>query len=192
MPLTPPALATGFVAPNLNGTGNVGISVPTWSMGLAIGVCQFLTAEAKVSTIDAGLLGAGTSLMPMIVPTPLLQSSLFTSFAGLSLAGIKLPLFLVGLTTGLISGWSALAMLQCVHPSVGTGSGVARISGPTAVPAIMEGFSAVSMTGDGPAQVAQAIGQALDMTFASFVTPVVIVGSPSTAGSTGVGTGMVI
>ena len=193
MPLNPPALSTGFIAPNLASTGNLGVGVPKFSLGMAIGVCQFLTIESKVTTIDVGTAGAGTSIIPLIVPTPLVQTSLITGFTSLGILGSLAPLFIQGLTNGLVTGWVSLALLQTNHPGVGVGTGVARIIGPTAVPAITQGFAAVGMIGDGPAKVAQAIGSALDMVFASFTQPgIPIVGSPSIVAASGVGFGSVI
>lgn len=193
MPLNPPALAGGFVAPNLISTGNIGIGVPKFSLGVAIGVCQFLTLQSKVTTVDAGTLGVGTSIIPLIVPFPLVLTSLTTGFASQGILGPLAPPFLQGLATGLTTGWLSLALLQTNHPSVGVGAGVARIVAPTAVPAMTQGFSAVGMVGDGPAKTARAIGSALDMIFASFIQPgIPIVGSPSIVGGAGVGFGSVL
>jgi hypothetical protein len=193
MPLNPPALAAGFITPNLISTGNLGTGVPKFALGLSMGVCQFLTIESKVTTVDAGTLGVGTGIIPLIVPNPLVQSSLVTGFVSVGILGTLAPLFIQGLTTGLCTGWLALALLQTNHPTVGVGAGVARITGPTAVPAMLAGFSAVGMTGIGPTKMAQAIGTALDMVFASFVQPgIPIVGTPSIVGSSGVGFGTVI
>ena len=193
MPLNPPSLATGFIAPNLASTGNLGIGVPKFSLGLAIGVCQFLTIQSKVMTIDAGTAGAGTSIIPLIVPTPLVQTSLVTGFSSQGILGTLAPLFIQGVTNGLVTGWVSLALLQTNHPGVGVGAGVARIVGPTAIPAITQGFAAVGMVGDGPAKVARAIGSGLDMVFASFIQPgIPIVGSPSIVPASGVGFGSVL
>jgi hypothetical protein len=148
---------------------------------------------AKVTTVDAGTLGAGTGIIPLIVPTPLVLTSLTTGFASSGILGVLAPKLIVGLATGLTSGWLALALLQTVHPTVGVGTGVARIVGPSAVPALIGGFAAVGMVGDGPTRIARAIATGLDITFASFVQlGLPIVGSPSPVGSAGVGIGTVI
>ena len=192
MPLNPPTLATGFIAPNLLATGNIGTGMPKFAMGVAIGVCQFLTVQAKVATVDAGTLGVGTSIMPLIVPTPLLQGALFSGFSSMGILGPMAPLLITGLTNGLVTGWLALALLQTNHPGIGTGSGLARIVGPTAVPAMIGGFASMGMVGDGPVKTATAIGIGLDITFSSFVEPIPIVGSASPVGGAGVGFGTVI
>lgn len=192
MPLNPPTLATGFIAPNLLATGNIGAGMPKFAMGVAIGVCQFLTSQAKVVTVDVGTLGVGTSIMPLIVPNPLLQGALFAGFASMGILGPMAPLVITGLTNGLVTGWVVLALLQTNHPLIGTGAGVARIVAPTAVPAMIGGFTSMGMLGDGPIKTATAIGIALDITFTTFVEPIPIVGPPSPVGGSGVGFGTVI
>jgi hypothetical protein len=164
-----------------------------FSLGIAIGVCQYLTVQSKVLTVDVGTLGVGTSIIPMIVPNPLLQTSLTSGFASAGLMGVMAPKAILGITNGLTTGWVALALLQTNHPTVGVGTGVARIVGPSAVPAMISGFAAAGMSGDGPSRIARAIGAGLDMTFASFVQiGIPIVGAGSPVGSSGVGLGTVI
>lgn len=191
MPLNPPTLATGFIAPNLLATGNIGAGMPKLAMGVAIGVCQYL-AQAKVVTVDVGTLGVGTSIMPLIVPNPLLQGALFAGFASMGILGPMAPLVITGLTNGLVTGWVVLALLQTNHPLIGTGAGVARIVAPTAVPAMIGGFASMGMIGDGPVKTATAIGIALDSTFAAFVEPIPIVGPSAPVSGAGVGFGTVI
>lgn len=191
--LNPPALASGFIVPNVMSTGNLGMGVPTFAKGVAIGVCQYLTVHSRVMTVDVGTLGAGTSIIPLMVPSPLLISSVTAGFASSGILGTMAPKLIAGLATGLATGWLALALLQSIHPTVGVGTGVARIVGPTAVPAMIAGFAAAGMVGDGPTRIARAIGTGLDMTFASFVQlGVPIVGAPAPTGSSGVGLGVVL
>ena len=193
MPLNPPALSAGFIAPNLISTGNLGTGVPKLAMGIAIGVCQYLTVQSKVTSVDVGTAGAGATFFPLIVPPPLLLGALTSAFAGTGILGVAAPQFIAGLTTAFTTGWTALAFLQITHPTVGVGAGVAKIVGPSAVTAMITGFSAMGMAGPGPAKMATAIGIGLDTTFASFVQLAVpIVGSPSIVPSTGVGFGTVI
>lgn len=193
MALNPPALAAGFLTPNMASTGNLGVGVPTFASGIANGVCQFLTTQSKVMTVDVGTLGAGTSIIPLMVPSPLVLTSLTTGFASAGILGVMAPKLISGLATGLTTGWLALALLQLMHPTVGVGTGVARIVGPSAVPAMISGFAAAGMVGDGPTKIARAIGVGLDLTFASFVQlGIPIVGAPAPTGSSGTGFGTVI
>jgi hypothetical protein len=192
MPLNPSALASGFIAPNLMAKGNLGVGVPQLARGIANGVCQYLTVQAKVMTVDAGTVGVGTSIMPLIVPSPLLLSSLTAGFVSAGILGTMAPKVIAGIATGLATGWLALALLQSNHASVGVGAGVARIVAPAATPAMILGFSSAGMAGDGPTRIARAIGTGLDMTFASFVQlGIPIVGTPAPVGSSGVGFGIV-
>jgi hypothetical protein len=190
--LNPPSLAAGFLTPNLAASGNVGPGVPKFSLGVAIGVCQYFGIYAKVTTVDTGLLGAGTSIIPLIVPNPLLQGSLLSGFASMGILGPMAPLLITGLTNGLVTGWLALALIQTNHPGIGTGAGVARIVGASAVPAMIAGLSSVGMVGEGPIKTATAIGKGLDTTFAGFVQPVPIVGAASIIGGAGIGFGSVV
>lgn len=192
MPLNPPALATGFLAPNLISVAHIGTGMPKLAMGVAVGVCNFLTLQAKVVTVDTGVLGVGTSIMPLLVPPPLLQGGLYSGFSSMGILGLMSPLTITGLTNGLVSGWAALAILQTNHPGIGVGAGVARITGPTAVPSMIAGFSSMGMVGGASAKMATAIGIALDITFASFFQPIPIVGTPSPIGGAGVGFGTVL
>ena len=186
MPLNPPTLSAAFLAPNMIATGNVGIALPKLAQGIAIGVCQYLSGQSRVVTVDAGTLGAGTSFMPLIVPTPLVLTSLTAGFASMGVLGMLAPKLISGLATGLTSGWLSLALLQSNHPTVGVGVGVARIVGPSAVAAMISGFASVGMVGDGPTKFARAIGMGLDTTFSSFVqVGIPIVGSPSPIGKVG-------
>jgi len=189
--LNPPTLATGFIAPNLLSVGNIGIGVPKLSMGIAIGICQYLTALTKVVTVDTGTLGVGIGIMPLIIPNPLLQSALFGGFSSMNILGIMAPLHITGLTNGLVTGLLALALLQTNHPTIGVGIGVAKIIAPSAIPPMIAGFASVGMIGDGPTKMATAIGIGLDTTFASFIQPIAIIGSGSPVGGAGAGFGMV-
>jgi hypothetical protein len=191
MPLNPPTLATGFLAPSLLSVGHIGTGMPKLAMAVAIGVTQFLSLQAKVTTIDTGSLGVGTSIAPLLVPPQLLQPALLTGFASTGILGPIAPLTITGLTNGLCSGWAALALLQTNHPGIGIGTGIAKITGPSAIQAMMNGFKAMSMVGGGE-KMAKAIGIALDITFTAFVEPIAIVGVPSPVGGAGVGTGTVI
>jgi hypothetical protein len=192
MPLNPASLASGFLVPSFLSVGHIGVEMPRFAMGIAIGVCQFLTTQAKVVTADVGTLGTGTSLMPLIVPFPLIQGGLVTGFAAMGVIGVMSPGTLTGIANGLVSGFLSLALLQTNHPNIGVGSGVAKVIAFSAIPSMLQGFSSMSMVNDGSVQIASAIGMALDITFASFVEPIVIVGSASPIGGAGAGFGVII
>jgi hypothetical protein len=192
MPLNPPTLASGFIAPNLLSVAHIGIGMPKLALAIAIGACQFLTIQAKVVTTDTGVLGAGTSVMPLVIPSPLLQGGLYAGFSSMGILGIMSPLTILGITNGFISGFAALALLRTNHPGIGVGTGIAKIIGPSAIPSMLLGFASMLMIGEGSIKMATAIGIGLDTTFASFIQPVPIVGAGSPVGGAGVGFGSVI
>lgn len=192
MPLNPPALASGFITPQLIASGNIGNGVSKLSMGIAIGVVQFLS-QATVTTTDVGTLGVGATVFPLIVPSPLVQAELIKGVTSLQIFGQLAPAFCQGLSLGLTTGWQALALYNIQHPGVGTGTAVAKLVAPSAVPSMLFGFSSASMTGTGPFKMARAIGTALDTTFAQFIQAgLPIVGSVSPVGGSGVGIGKII
>lgn len=192
MPLNPPALTAGFLVPNIVSTGNIGIGVPKFSQAVAVGVCNYLTIQTKITSVGTGTLGAGATIFPLIVPQPLISTSMLQGFASVGILGPMAPLLIQGLSTGLATGWLALALLNIQYPNVGVGAGVAKFVGPSAVPAMIQGFASLGMVGEGPTKTAKAIGIGLDTIFAALVLPVPIVGSPSIVPSGGVGIGMVI
>jgi hypothetical protein len=162
------------------------------ALGGAVGVCQFLTLQAKVVTTDTGVLGAGTSVAPLVIPFFLLQGGLYAGFSSMGILGIMSPLTILGITNGLILGLTALALLQTNHPGIGVGMGIAKIIGPSAVPSMLRGFASMLMIGEGGIKMATAIGIGLDTTFASFIQSVPIVGAGSPVSGAGVGFGSVI
>ena len=186
MPLTPPGIV-GVLAPNLAATGNIGMGMPQLSSGVAAGIMLW-NGVLKVTTVDTGTAGMGAGALPCLIPQPLLLSNLLTGFASFGNVGPMMPLLALGLSNGL-----ALAFLQgivtTVHPSVGTGTAVARFVGSSAVPLMIAGFASVGMVGPGPIRIASSIGMGLDLAFAVFSLLVPIIGPPSPIASSGVGTG---
>lgn len=190
MPLAPPLL-TPIIAANLIGTGNIGTGVTQYATGVATGVAIHFTSKLKVTTIDAGSLGVGTSVMPFLVAQPLIYTSLLAGFTMGGILGPMAPLVALGLANGLAIGFLS-GIVQTNHPGVGTGAGVARLTGSSAVPSMIDGFRAAGMHGSGPEKKARAIGLGLDLVVASFLMPIAIVGSASPAGGAGTGFGSII
>lgn len=190
MPLAPPIL-TPIIAANLIATANIGPGVPQYSQGVANGVAIHLLQNTKVVTVDAGALGVGTSVMPLLIPPPVLLAAILAGFAAGGIIGPMSPLLALGLANGLSQGLQ-LAIVQTNHPTVGVGAGVARFVGSSAVPSIIQGFAAAGMTGQGPVKKATALGIGLDILFASFALPIPIVGAPAPSPGGGAGFGFVI
>lgn len=192
MPLNAPSLATGFIAPNFASTGFLGASVPQLSMGVASGVSLYFSSQAIVTSIDAGTLGVGTTVMPFLLPSALLQGNMTTSFASFNLLGTYAATFLLGLSNGIALGLNSLALLQINHPTVGVGTGTAKIIGPSSVPTIQQGLVSNGLTGTWAPILGAAIGTAIDISLASYFQIVPIVGTGSPVGGSGVGLGTVI
>ena len=189
MPLTPASI-TGLVTVNLLATGNLGTKVPQLAAGVAAGVMLW-NASLKVVTIDAGTLGVGVGLLPCVIPQPLLLASFLGGLAATGNVGVMMPLLALGLANGLALSF-ATGVITTTHPTVGTGTGVARFNGGSAVPGMIGGFASVGMVGPGPTKIATGIGVGLDTAFAAFTVPIPIVGPPSPAASGGTGFGTIV
>lgn len=105
--------------------------------------------------------------------------------------GLFTPSLILGLANGLATSFLQM-LISTTHPTVGTGSGVAKFTGPPAAGPMVAGFSSVGLIGEAAPRLAAAIGVSLDAAITSFVLPVAIVGSASPSPSTGMGTGKVI
>jgi len=189
MPLTPPGL-TGVLIPSLAASLMLGTAMPQLAQGVAFGTTFWATQGAVVTSVDVGTLGVGAGAVPLIVPQPLILANLLVAFAANGMLGPMAPLEATGLSVGLSLGL-AEALITTIHPTVGAGAGVVKISG-TAIPSMIAGFAAAGMKGPSATQQATAIGMAFDLTFAVFVLPTPILGPPSIVPSAGVGTGKIV
>lgn len=190
MPLSPLTL-TPVIAANLLATGHTGTGMTQLATGVALGTSEFLLQTAKVITVDVGSLGAGTSIAPLIVPQPLLLAGILAGFAAQQILGIFSPLTATGLANGLSLGLLT-GILQTNHVGVGTGTGVARVLGGSAIPLMLKGFKEAGMKGPGTEKKATAMGIALDIVFGSFSLPIAIVGSAAPSPGVGAGFGFIV
>jgi hypothetical protein len=189
MPLTPVGLAAVLV-PALVSSGQLGIAVPQFALGVATGVTLFAQAS-PVTSIDTGTAGAGVTAIPLIVPQPLLLSSLLAGFASTATVGVMAPALALGLANGLALGFLQ-GLITMTHPGVGVGAGVAKVIPASAVPSMIAGFAAAAMIGPAAVKLATGIGIALTITFGTYVQPIPILGAPSVVPATGVGIGKII
>jgi hypothetical protein len=190
MPLTPVGLTAALV-PSLLASGIIGTAMPQLALGVANGVTLAIQA-AVVESVDVGTLGVGETVLPFLVPPPLILSSMFAGFAAQQLVGTAAPSMIAGLSTGLGIGFPQ-GLITITHAGVGTGAGVARviISG-SAVPFMLTGFASAGMSGQGAIKQASAIGIALDIIFGAYTIPVPIVGAPSILPGAGAGIGKIV
>jgi hypothetical protein len=189
MPLATPALTT-TIATALLGSGMLGTAVPRYASGLSLGITLW-AKSLLVNTIDAGVVGVGVGFIPFLVPQPVLLANLLVAYPANGQLGPMAPLEAVGLANGISLGLLQ-GFLTTTHPSVGTGAGVARVSGPPAFSSLMIGFSSVGMPGPGAASKANAISIALMVTIQSLVLPIPIVGPGGPMASSGSGFGTII
>jgi len=189
MPLTPVGLA-GILVPALISSAQIGIAVPQFSLGVATGASLFLQ-QSTVTSVDSGTLGVGATVVPLLVPQPLLLTSLLAGFASTGMVGVMSPLLALGLANGFALGFLQ-GLVTMTHPGVGLGAGVAKLIGVGAVPAMIQGFAASGMTGPGPIKMATSIGIGLSITFVAWTMPIPIAGAPSIAPSSGTGFGKIV
>lgn len=190
MPITPPGILN-VLLPNLLSVGMLGTETPRLSRGIANGLTQWVP-QIKVSTNDLGSAGSGKNApLPLIVANPILLANLTTGMAAQGLLGVFVPPYLLGLTNGLCSSFLQM-MVSTTHTGVGSGAGVAKFTAPPARTSMIQGFSSAGLLGEYFSRKASAIAQGLDITFASLLLPVAIVGSVSPYPATGVGSGSIV
>ena len=190
MPVTVPGIQ-GALIPNLAAVAVAGVGVPQYTNGVAQGLANWVRT-ITVSTVDTGTAGAGKNApLPLSVPLPLLVTNITSGMASQGLLGTLAPIFITGLSTGLSVAFLQM-VLSTVHPGVGTGAGIATFRAPSAVSFMVSGFKSAGMNGPATERKAVALGRAFDITFASLIVPVAIVGPSSPTGSTGKGTGKIV
>jgi hypothetical protein len=189
MPLTPAGIIAALT-PNLAATGNLGVSVPKLAAGVAAGIALW-NPTVRVTTLDAGTLGAGTGVLPCLLPQPLLLGGFTAGMASFGIAGIFAASLALGLANGLAQAYPQ-GLISTINPTVGVGTGVAKFVGPSAMSAMNQGFSSAGLVGPESVKIANAIGFGLSQAFAGFTVPIPIVGPPSTVGSSGSGSGTIV
>ncbi len=189
MPLTPPGL-TGTLVTGLAATTHLGPAMPRLAAGIAAGVMLW-TPLVKATTVDVGQLGTGAGITPLLVPQPALLAAFSGTFAGQAIIGIYAPLTILGISTGLATGFLQ-GTVNTIHPTIGVGAGVVKLTGPPATPLIIQGFASVGMVGVGSARLATAIGLGLDIVLSALVLPTVIAGAGSPASGGGSGYGQIV
>lgn len=190
MPVVLPAIV-GTLTSNLMAAGLLGTDVSKMATGVANGL-QTWVPTIQVVTVDAGTLGAGSGTpLPLVVPQPVLFGNLQSMIAAAGFVGQSVPQLATGLSNGLSQAFLAM-LVTTQHPGIGTGTGVATFVAPPAAGPMVGGFASASLIGEAAPRLAAAIGNALDMTFASLIVNVVIVGSASPTGGSGAGTGKIL
>lgn len=185
-----PTFAIPVINTSLASVGNIGQGATKFASGVAFGIENWIHT-IKVTTVDTGTLGAGVGAIPLIIPNPVLFTSLSIQFIAQGIIGVMAPLTVTGLTNGIVTAL-ATAIVSSTHPSVGTGSAVVRFSPGPSTQGMIQGFQSQQMNTPASIKMATAIAQALDIVFASLVLVSPIVGPSSPTGSSGVGSGSIL
>jgi hypothetical protein len=190
MPLTPVSVAA-IMQPSLTAVSFIGVGTPKLAQALGIGLTTW-TPKIAVQTVDSGTLGAGKGVpIPIILAPPVLQLNLTLGFTANGILGLLAPVFITGLTTGLVQTY-ATALTNTAHVGVGLGAGVATFRPPPAFADLKRGFDAVGATGDGAVKLCRSLAQGLESTFSTLVLPQPISGPPSPAPGAGSGFGVIL
>lgn len=189
MPLVAPVLSATITGAIFAG-GLIGPAVPQLGSGIGQGIALWVQ-RLKVVTIDAGAVGVGKGLAPLIIPQPLIMTNLLIAYAANGQLGVMAPLEATAIANGLFVGF-AQGVISTTHPSVGAGAAIARIQGPPAFSSLMQGFSSAGITGQGASKKANAISLALSIIIQTLVLPVAIVGAGGPSPSSGSGSGSII
>ena len=186
MPITPTGLVSVLV-PSLLSGGNIGTGMPRLAQGIANGVSLWI-AQTTVSITGTGAAGAGAVSYPLVVPPPLIIANMLGGFSSAGIIGIMAAPLALSIANGLVTGF-AQGLIVAAFPGVGSGVGVARVSGPPPMESMNAGFASAGLSGDGSQRIARGISLGLSQTFASLLVPVPIVGpsGPSPGAGTALG-----
>jgi hypothetical protein len=189
-PITTTALFKGFLSANLI----LGISSSQLAAGVANGLSTYGKTGMNVGTVDAGTAGSGKGFgIGVFIVPPVLTQSLAASFIAASIRGVSAAQLISALTLGFTQSLS-VAVINTLHPSVGTGTGQLFIGKNPIVAAktFIGAFEAAGMNGPTATNVATAIAIGLDNVLPSARGTVGIAGPPSPVPSSGFGTGKLL
>ena len=192
MSLDPSSISVIMKA-NLASNTIIGISSSQLALGIANGLSLYAISGMNAISVDVGTLGAGTGIgFGIILPTPVLLTSMFSAFSGFGIVGVSASLIVNAISIGFTQSF-ALASINTVNPIVGIGSGVITITPNPEISSVsfVSGFISAGIVGVSSAQLATAISVGLDAALPSAKGVVAIVGSPSTIPSAGGGFGKV-
>lgn len=164
-----------------------GAAIPQFALGLGAGLLLWLP-QLTVQTTDTGTLGVGAGAAPFALPSFAFSELLLLAYAENQQLGPQAPIEASALAQGICLAL-AQGVMTTTHPSVGVGTGIARVYGPPAFPSLVLGFGGAGLVGQGATQKANAISSALMKAVAAYVSPIPIVGpsSPTVGGGSGVG-----
>ena len=191
MPISPGTTIPIFTNA-LSGNALVGKSAVQVATALSTGLFNYVKSGVVTTSIDSGVLGAGTGIGPtVILPSATILPALIANMAVHKIVGLSSPQLANAISIG-VSLSLAGAIVNTINSSVGVGVGKG-IFVPTGAGGglFTAAFISSGLVGLFSPSMATAIGLALDSVIASAVSIIVIAGSPSQVPSTGIGTGTI-
>jgi hypothetical protein len=193
MPLILPAVQ-GLQAANLAGQTILGISMPQMAIAIAQGFVQYATTALIATSVDVGLLGAGTGIAPTIsLPPPAIVGPMQGIFTAAQINGpMRDPL--INAVAGAISQALMGAQVSTVNAGVGVGTGQVSLipNSSVSVPLMIVNFAGVLLLGSAAKSLATAIAEGIDAALPSATATVIIAGGPGPLPGAGVGIGKVL
>lgn len=190
MPLASTITTPIFLA-NIASAGCIGISSIQLATGLANGLSSYAISGITAVTTDAGQTGSGKGTGTSILTPASIIPPMIGFFASQGIAGV----LGIPLATGIANALSiciSSSIVQTVHPSVGSGTGVGSLVPTSGIPFFVSGFAAAGIVGVQGVNLATAVANGLDASLPTTVVTVGIIGASGSSSSAGAGTGKII
>ena len=173
------------------GNSIIGTAAPSLATGLANGLVNSVQTGIQVNSIDTGTVGIGTGNgFGILISPSVLFNAISLMFTAHGILGISATPLVNAISIGL-SQSMLTASIQTNNPTVGIGTGVVTLL-PNLVSiheAFRLGLSSVNINGVKSESLISAVSEGLSMALLSATGVILIVGTPSTIPSAGVGLG---
>lgn len=181
-----PAVQSSF-----SGIGFTGVALLNLCHAITSGIIDALINTASVTTYDQGSLGVGSG-QGFITPDPVkIKTSLSQSMAGSQINGVATELIVDAMSSSIASALT-FAEVKTTHSSVGTGFGLGTISPSSSSSVFYYAFLGAGFSTDLSASLAASVSTGFDACLPFQSVQVVISGSASPSGASGVGSGMLL
>lgn len=172
----------------------VGMSSGQLSAAVSSAISTYGKTGMSVGTVDVGTAGTGKGAgIGIFIPPPILTQSFTASFISNGITGIVSPFLISALALG-YSQVLSLAVINTIHPSVGSGTGtvVISVNTPVAIQTYITAFASAGLVGAGASNVATAIAIGLDQALPIARGQVAIAGPAGPSPAAGVGSGKLV
>lgn len=173
------------------GNSIVGIAAPSLATGLANSLVYSAQTGIQVNSIDTGTVGVGTGNgFGILISPSVLSNAISLMFTAHGILGISATPLANAISIGL-SQSMLTASIQTSNPTVGVGTGVVTLLPNLASihAAFRLGLSSVNINGVKSESLISAASEGFGMALSSATGVILIVGTPSTIPSAGVGLG---